>query len=140
MDSSGHQLKVASLAKALGLDPARLSKSMYTKLSIQIRTKKEVLTDGAKALGSIIKTELARVRVPDDVAAANAAVCRSNKCGAFIQLDKHKRVKEGGRISLKVVGQEPACDVCNCSSRGLESKWANPSQKCPKDLWDNTKL
>lgn len=128
------QLAIIEAATAEGLDPGRLSRAQYTRLSIKVRSKVQLAKDVIKAGASLTTTTLG-IKVSDEKAAKNKATCEKCPSGKFrilkavVTVDG-KQIEQGPPI--------PACDACNCQGAGLESKWKDPIQGvCPLGHWSN---
>ena len=122
-----HQPEIIRLALEKGWNPAKLSEAQFTFLSLQARTLSETVKDGARAVKSRVRTSLGLVVLPQKVE-ENRAVCLSNSCGKLRIFKKRHRNEIIDRL---------ACDACNCKSKWLESKLADPTEACPFGLWDN---
>lgn len=140
-----NQLKIIQAAKARGFDPANLTPSQYRSLSLEVRSTRDKIIDGARALKSRAKHKLGVGQMPVPVAEANKRQCESNECGRFRLLNvQHRTKNESGEVTVSIVGQRPACDACNCHNRWLEAKWGDNTQECPlvnpntgKKYWSN---
>lgn len=119
------QLAVIALARRRGLRPEKLSRTEYMALALEIRPLKQIAQDGLKAVTSIVATTLHIRNTSPETAAANKKKCEANTCGAFGYIND---------------GRTPVCHACNCQGMGLESKWNDRKEFCPKELWDNRTL
>ena len=120
MDSK-HQLEIMRRAAELGLDPARLNAAQYRRLSMNVRTSSELISDGTRAVSSRIATSLGLRNVSLAQSEHNKQVCIKNSCGSFSML----------------VDGTPVCKRCTCSGKWLESKWKDANEECPDFLWSN---
>lgn len=116
MEENKLQRDAFALAKQQGWDPARLTPVQNAWIAASLRSTTKLLADGAKAVTSIAATSLRLRVVSDEKAAGNEATCRTNKCGQFGLL----------------VNSKPVCMECQCTGRGLQSKWKDSVQFCPK--------
>lgn len=114
-------LEIHRLARQQGKDLSKLSESEYFMLSLQVRTAREIVHDGARAVASTMRQRLGRI-VPEAVLNQRRETCRANRCGSYQRLGK--------------TGSE-VCHRCNCAGKRLEAKWANPNEECPyhPPLW-----
>lgn len=128
-----HGLEIIQEAMREGLDPGNLSEAQYVRLRSKIRSTRELVQDSGRAISSRVRTALG-VRVPEEKARENEAVCRSNECKRFRLLVIEMRKSDG---SAERSGVNPACDACNCVGRWLESKWSDPTESCPLGFWTN---
>lgn len=118
-----------TITKEKGWDPARLTPAQNRWIATELRSRKQLIKDGAKAVSSLVATTLKLRIVSDERAASNEQKCRSGKCGKFAIM----------------TNDDPVCMACNCSSAFLRSKWKDATSRCPlvdpetKDhYWDNT--
>jgi len=116
MTDSKQQRDAFDLAKSQGWDPARLTPAQNNWIAVQLRSKMQLVKDGAKALTSVAATTLRLRVVSDDKAASNESVCRSKKCGKFAELTTG----------------DPVCMACQCAGKRLEAKWKDATQSCPQ--------
>ena len=114
MNKTDFQTAILREAEKRGFNPSSLTHAQYTMLGIQVRSVREKIEAGAKAVISRTKTSLGISVVLPVIAASNESICRTNKCGKF------RTLKNG----------EPACDACTCSANMLKSKWRDASQSC----------
>lgn len=103
-----------------GQDPAMLTPKSYQQISISVRTRKEVVADGLKAIGTSAVVNFG-LRVSEEKFRANLDTCRTSGCG------KHRRL----------VGGSDACDHCGCSAQLFEDKLRMPFMTCPLGYWSN---
>lgn len=113
-----------------GIDPSELiDRKEWDKvrLSPNVRTRAEVLRDGAKQAKARIERKLHIHQVPDAILLSNLAKCRTNECGSY-------GVLKGG---------DEVCWRCSCAGgKELFAKAGNINEKCPHDppFWNNTTL
>lgn len=109
-------------AKLRGRHPSTISQGEWLAESLARRTPTQIVKDGAKALGSRVKTDLLKDTVPEDKYQRNIRICETNSCGSFILIK----------------GKTPVCLRCDCAGKFLESKARNKKESCPLQLWSNT--
>lgn len=126
-----HQADIIRAAAAKGLDLSEIDESRYFRLSVEVRTLKELAADGSAMLLARGKSWTGFGIVDENVRDANLGQCRTNECGSYQMLAD---------------GTE-ACNRCNCSGRDLINKTEQGNEYCPatspktlKPYWDNRVL
>jgi len=123
-------LDILKEAKRRGWNGSRLTAAQYTKCAFHVRSLKEKVADGSKALGSRLATTTRMRVVSLPQAMNNQRQCETNECGRFDTL----------------ADGEPVCRECNCAGKYLRSKWKDAKYFCPfkdpktgkeKPFWDN---
>lgn len=115
MSSTHEQLAVLKLARARGLDPARLGRAQMLQLALEAQgSLGRQAAAATRALGSVAKTALG-FHVSRERARANEQVCRKCPHGGF-------SILRDGTI---------ACGECGCQGPFLESKWMDRQEFCP---------
>lgn len=108
------QLALLAEAKRLGKKPEDLTSAEVTAVAVAMRTLKEVIWDGAKAVESLAATSTGFRKVPLTI--------------------YHERKGEKGCGGCKLMGTTPKgqiyCKQCGCAGVLMESALNDPNQSC----------
>lgn len=122
-----HQADTLREAKRRGKkDITELNSQEYDEIRRDIRTREELIVDGAKMYKARLKDSLDWGQVSNERAAENLSMCRTNLCGSYAKLTDGTEV----------------CNRCNCMGADLYRKCKQDNESCPADppYWDNRTL